>query len=463
MADLSLCVHVHFSLLPRNVTLSGAEFDPMGDALQALNEKLAATCYAPNSELRNFERASHDIGGALARWLEENTPETRNQIVAADQAYVAKWGVGNAVGQALHHTILPLASEHDLQLQVRWGILAFQYRFGRAPEGMWLPDMAVDAATLQALHDQGIKFTILSQAQVQGATQGAGPYWVSLPSGERIAVYVRDDWHSNELAFGIQTLGGAGRWARGTLSQLRREYGRLLLLALDGETFGYYYPGEEHFLHWLLFYEAEAIGYEVTTLARDLRDHPPSTEIEYKPATAWNCAHNLARWTTGCACTPGDSHWKGALRQAMENLSSNLKEIYLDYAREMGIRDPWKLREDYLLVRLGALTEGQFLAQQGLEFDRQAKGLCNLLLANFYSQRSFASYAFFYDDLDRLESYYAITNAARVTRLLRRATGHDLEPQLRRDLALAVSGKTGKNGAQMLDEVLEWALKNQAM
>ena len=199
----------------------------------------------------------------------------------------------------------------------------------------------------------------------------------------------------------------------------------------------------------------------MTTLARDLRDHPPSTEIEYKPATAWNCAHNLARWTTGCACTPGNSHWKGALRQAMENLSSNLKEIYLDYAREMGIRDPWKLREDYLLVRLGALPEGQFLAQQGLELDRQAKGLCNLLLANFYSQRSFASYAFFYDDLDRLESYYAITNAARVARLLRRATGHDLEPQLRRDLALAVSGKTGKNGAQMLDEVLEWALKNR--
>jgi hypothetical protein len=313
------------------------------------------------------------------------------------------------------------------------------------------------------LHDQGVKFTILSQSQVQGATEGAGPYWVGLPSGDRMAVYVRDDWQSNQLAFNIQSLGGAGRWARGSLSQLRRESGRLLLLALDGETFGYYYPGEEHFLHWLLFYEAEAIGFEVTSLARDLRDHPPTQEIEYKTATAWNCAHNLARWTTGCGCTPGDSHWKAALRQAMENLASNLKEVYLDRAREMGIRDPWKLREDYMLVRLGALTEEQLMAQQGLEHDRQSAGLCNLLLANFYSQRSFTSYAFFYDDLDRLEPYYAITNAARVTTLLRRATGHDQEPQLRRDLALAISGKTGKTGAQMLDEALEWALKNQAL
>jgi hypothetical protein len=461
MADHALCVHTHFSLLPRNTTISGAQSDPMNDALKSLNEKLGATCYAPNAELRNFDRLSYDIGGALARWMEENSPQTRNQIVAADQAYQQKWGVGNAIGQALNHIILPLASERDRHLQVRWGIMAFRYRFGRAPEGLWLPDMAVDAATLQSFYDQGIKFTILSQAQVQGTTDGAGPYWIALPSGDRLAVYVRDDWYSNQLAFSIQTLGGAGRWARSALAQLRREYGRLVLLALDGETFGYYYPGEEHFLHWLLFYEAEAVGYEVTTLARDLHEHPPSQEIEYKPDTAWNCAHNLARWTTGCACTPGDSRWKPALRQAMDNLAANLKEIYLDYARELGIRDPWGLREDYFRVRLGELTDQQIVAQAGLEQDRQSVGLCRLLLANFYIQRCFTSHAYFYDDLDRLESYFAITNAARVTTLLRQATGHNLEPQLRRDLALAVSSKSGKTGAQMLDEVLEWARKNQ--
>jgi hypothetical protein len=457
MADHALCVHTHFCLLPRNVTLSGTEFDPMGGVLESMNEKLATTCYAPNSALRNFERLSYDFGGAMTRWLEENTPETPAQIVAAYQAYRAKWGMGNALAQALQHTVLPLATERDRQLQVRWGIVAFHRRFGHKPEGMWLPEMAVDLMTLQTLHDNGIKFTILSQAQVSGATDGAGPYWVVLPSGDRLAVYVRDDWHSNQLAFDIQSLGGAGRWARGTLAPLRREYGRLLLLALDGETFGYYHPGEEHFLHWLLFYEAESTGWDITTLARDLHEHPPKKEIQIVEKSAWNCAHGLARWNLGCGCTVGDSHWKPALRNAMENLASNLDEVYLEHARELGVADPWKLREDYLGVRLGSLTQDQFLVRQGLEHDRQSAGLCALLLAYFYSQRTFVSYAYFYDDLDRLESYYAITNAVRVATIVHRATGYEVSGKLRRDLALAASAKTGKTGAQIYDEVLEYA------
>jgi len=463
MADHALCVHAHFCLLPRNVTLSGTQFDPMDEVLGNLNEKLAATCYAPNSALRNFERLSYDFGGAMTRWLEENTPETPAQIVAAYQAYRAKWGVGNAMAQPAQHTVLPLANERDQRLQVRWGIWTFVQRFGQAPEGMWLPEMAVDYATLQILHDNGIKFTILSQAQVSGATDGAGPYWVILPSGDRLAVYVRDDWHSNQVAFGIQSLGGAGRWCRGTLGPLAREYGRLLLLALDGETFGYYYPGEEHFLHWLLYYEAEGVGYEITTLARDLREHPPTKAIEIAENTAWNCAHGLTRWTTGCSCTSGDTRWKAALRRAMEHLAANLHEIYMECARDLGVAEPWRLREDFMGLRLGCLTREQLLARHGLEHDRQSAGLAELLLANFYSQRTFVSYAYFYDDLDRLEPYFAITNAARVVTIVQRVTGYDIGPQLRQDLAEAVSGKTAKTGAQIFDEVLEYAHRHKAV
>ena len=463
MADHALCVHAHFGLLPRNVSLSDTQPDPMDEVLGSLNEKLAATCYAPNSALRNFERLSYDFGGALTQWLEENTPETGAQIVAAYQAYQAKWGVGNAMAQPLHHPVLPLASERDRRLQVRWGIWAFRNRFGHNPEGMWLPEMAVDFPTLQTLHDIGLKFIILSQAQVSGATDGAGPYWVVLPSGDRLAAYVRDDWQSNQVAFNIRSLGGAGRWCRETLATLRRDYGRLFLLALDGETFGYYYPGEEHFLHWLLYYEAEAIGYEVTTLARDLREHLPAKSLDIVENTAWNCAHGLARWTTGCACTAGDSRWKAALRRAMDHLAANLDELYLDYARDLGVADPWKMREEFLELRTGRQTREQWLAQYGLEHDRQSAGLAALLLANFYSQRTFVSYAYFYEDLDRLEPYYAITNATRAIRLVHRVTGDDLGPKLREDLAAAVSGKSGKTGAQMYDEVLEYAHRHQAV
>jgi hypothetical protein len=403
----------------------------------------------------NFDLVSFNIGGALSRWLEKHARKTYECIIAADQTSVNRWGQGNALAQPAHHTILPLNRTRDKTLQVRWGLISFQRRFGRPAAGMWLPEMAVDLETLQVVHDNGVKFTILSQAQVRGANEGAGPYWVKLPSGDRMAVYVRDDWHSNHLAFNVHMLGGAGRWARGTLGPLRRSYGRMLLLATEGETFGYHHPGEEHFLHWLLSYEAGAVGYEVTTLARDFEAHPPTQEIEITEFTAWNCPHGLARWSTGCDCTAGDTRWKGALRRALDNLASRLDDVYLDFMRDVSV-DPWPLREDYYGVYLGALTAQQFLRDRGLDqmTAPHTDRLLALLLAQFYRQRMYVSSSFFGDDLDRPEPRYAIANAVRAILLEAQATGADFTSALRRDLTLAVSNSSGKTGAQILDEVL---------
>ena len=149
--------------------------------------------------------------------------------------------------------------------------------------------------------------------------------------------------------------------------------------------------------------------------------------------------------------------------RAMDHLAANLDELYVDYARDLGVANPWKMREEFLELRTGKQTREQWLARHGLEHDRQSAGLAALLLANFYSQRTFVSYAYFYEDLDRLEPYYAITNATRAIRLIHRVTGDDLGPKLREDLAAAVSGKSGKTGAQMYDEVLEYAHRHQAV
>jgi len=281
---------------------------------------------------------------------------------------------------------------------------------------------------------------------------------VKLPSGERMVVYARDDWHSNELAFNIQSLGGAGRWARNTLTPLRKSYPRFLLIAADGETFGYHHLGEEHFLHWLLEFEANSVGFEVTTLGRDLRDHEPVGEIEINEYTAWSCWHGLNRWSNGCECTVGDSRWKPALRRAFDNLAAWVDEGYLEYTRELNL-DPWVLRTDYFRVWLGELSESEFLRDAGLTglTAGKAKGLLSLLLAQFYRQRMYVSGTFFFEDLDRPEPRYGIANALRAILLEGEATGRSYVESFRQDLKLALSNKNGKTGAQVLDEVLVWA------
>ncbi len=465
MTDHSFCIHGHFYQPPRGNPFDDDDIgvEQGAEPYSNFNEKITAECYAPNAELGNFELMSFNLGATLARWLEKHAPDTYRRVVASVQNYREKWGVGNALAQPAHHTILPLCSSRDKALQVRWGRLSFEHRFGHRAEGIWLPEMAVDLETLQGLHDSGLKFTLLSQAQVRNPPAGAGPYWVKLPSGDRIAIYVRADWQSNQVAFNIHTFGGAGRWAHNTLAPLKRDYGgRLLLLATDGETFGHHHPREEQFLHWLLAYEANSVGYEVTTLARDLRDHPPTQEVEINEFTAWSCSHGLARWSTGCECTPGDTRWKGALRRAFDNLAHLIDEAYLDGARRLEV-DPWGLREQYFHVVLKQMTGEQLLRQAGLSHlsSADARRLLALLQSQFYRQRMYVSCTFFFEDLDRPEPRYGVANAVRAALLVQQATGSDLIPNLRRDLTQAHSEKTGKTGVQLLDEVLTWAEAGQ--
>jgi hypothetical protein len=460
MADHYFCVHGHFYQPPRGNPFDNGEIpvEEGAEPYRNFNEKITAECYAPNAALGNFNLMSFNLGATLAAWLEKHAPETYGQIVAADQAYYQQWGVGNALAQPAHHTILPLCRKRDKEVQVRWGLMSFEHRLGHPAQGMWLPEMAVDLETLQVLHDAGVQFTILAQSQLRGANDGAGPYWVRLPSGDRIAVYARDDWHSNQLAFNIKAQGGSGRWARNTLAPLRKTYPRLLLIATDGETFGHHHVGEEHFLHWLLAYEANSVGFEVTTLARDLRDHPPQAEIEIEEYTAWSCWHGLKRWSDGCECTPGDTRWKPALRRAIDNVATRVDEAYVDYARTLRV-DPWPLRQASFRLRLGQVTPDELLRDTGLTHldSRAADGLIKLLLAQFYRQRMYVSCTFYFEDLDRPEPRYGIANALRAIRLTQAVTGQDYTDAFRQDLKPVTSNKNGKTGAEVLDEALGWA------
>jgi hypothetical protein len=421
------------------------------------NERITAECYAPNAEAGHFRHISFNLGGTLARWLDESAHATYEQIVASERAHVEAYRVTNALAQPVHHTILPLARRRDKICQVRWGIASFRHRFGHDQWGMWLPEMAVDHETLGVMRAEGIRFVILSEEQVVGdLNAGAGPYWLPLPSGQRMAVFVRDRHLSNALSFGMPDAESTDEWLEEHLAWRCRRDG-LVFIATDGETFGHHHRQGVEVLRHIL--EPEPARYAaLTTLGRYLIQHPPHAELKVVENTAWSCSHRLDRWVVGCNCTAGDSRWKGALRRAFDNLACSLDWVYTCEMQRLGLK-PWPLRDDYVAVVLGQVDGPTFLAGHGLGHLRaeQTERLLSLLEAQLYRQRMYASCTFFFEDLDRLEPRYAIANGTRALALTRYATGADLSRGFRRDLQVPVSGKTGRSGADIFDQILERA------
>src|SRR5215470_16755608 len=158
----SICVHGHFYQPPReNPWLEAIEYQASAYPYHDWNERITAECYAPNSASRildasdrivnivnNYAQISFNFGPTLLSWLEEKDPETYASILQADRDSAANLGHGNALAQAYNHMILPLANRRDKATQIHWGIRDFQHRFGRFPQGMWLPETAVDLESL---------------------------------------------------------------------------------------------------------------------------------------------------------------------------------------------------------------------------------------------------------------------------------------------------------------------------
>lgn len=456
-----LCIHGHFYQPPREDPFSGQILPEPGAApYPNFNAKIAAECYRPNAVLGNFARISFDLGPTLAAWLEQHDRATYRRILAQERLHVQRTGCSNALAQVYGHAIMPLATEREKRIQVAWGLSDYQHRFRRPAAGMWLAETAADEATLEVLATYGVEFTVLAPWQAAEPVDVGEPYRVRLPSGRTISVFFFHGPLSGAVSFDPAATTNADQFAERLLAEASSgndgENGqdRLLLIATDGELYGHHQPFREHFLAHLLEVSAPRAGFTPISLAAYLRDHPPRREVQLRAPGSWSCHHGVERWRAGCACTPGDGSWKGHLRRALERLAARLDELFAEEGRGL-LADPWRAEEEYIAVKLGVESGTAFWRRHadGERTPERRRRALELLEGQYHRHLMFVSCAFFFEDLDRLEPRIALAQALRAIALAPPAQRGELLATFRADLASARSWRTGRSGADLLDEL----------
>jgi alpha-amylase/alpha-mannosidase (GH57 family) len=474
-----VCIHGHFYQPPReNPWLEAVELQDSAYPYHDWNERITAECYAPNSAARilnseerivrilnNYERISFNFGPTLLSWMETKAPRIYRAILEADRASRERFsGHGSALAQAYHHIILPLANQRDKHTQVAWGIRDFQFRFGRAPEGMWLPETAVDIESLEILASFGIKFTILAprQASREGKIGGrtlkdvsgeridpSMPYRINLPSGRKIALFFYDGPISRAVAFENLLTSGEGfakRMMAGFAEDLR-PWPELVHIASDGETYGHHHRfGEMGLASALDYIESHKLA-QITNYGEYLERHPPIHRVEIFENSSWSCAHGVERWRSNCGCNSGqrsgwNQEWRGPLRAAFDWLRDTLAPKYEEKAGEF-LKDPWEARNDYIDVVLQRSPQSveQFLRKHATRELNAAERVAALKLLELqrHTMLMYTSCGWFFDELSGIETVQVMRYAGRAVDLAQQLFGDALEASFMEQLALAPS------------------------
>jgi alpha-amylase/alpha-mannosidase (GH57 family) len=430
----AFCVHGHFYQPPREDPLTGViPAEPGAAPYHDWNERIFYECYRPNADLGNFGKISYNIGPTLFEWLQRYDLSTYHKIIELDRISLQHTGSGNAIAQSYNHTILPLANYHDKVTQVRWGIADFTHRFNRSPKGMWLPETAVDAETLEVLVDHGIEFTILAPWQVNGPLPTNGqPGWVTLPGSKKIAIFFYNQDLSTRLSFDPAVSVNADEFVINMLSSylpgkdLINNESALVMVASDGELYGHHQSFRDKFLSYLLDGALTGRGYTLTFPELWLQMHPPREIVEIRENTSWSCLHGLSRWSGDCACTSHNS-WKSPLRKALNEIARQIDLIYLNSVKDL-VPDPWELRHRYIRVYLEEQTLPDLMGElSGKTYNSDELTKIKILLrAQYERQRMFTSCGWFFEDFDRIEPRNNVAYAAQAIFLIHMATGIDL-------------------------------------
>jgi alpha-amylase/alpha-mannosidase (GH57 family) len=403
--------------------------------------------------------------------MEKNASDVYEAILEADLESQSTFsGHGSALAQAYNHIILPLANSGDKYTQVFWGIRDFEHRFGRSPEGMWLPETAVDLETLDVLAVLGMRFTILAPHQarqvrpmgeekwhdVSGAhVDTTMPYVQNLPSGRSIVIFFYNGPISRAVAF-EKLLNDGETFAQRLLSGFREDKSRpqIVHIATDGESYGHHHRFGDMALAYAVKYIEKNSHVRLTNYGEYLEKHPPTQEVEILENTSWSCVHGIERWQSDCGCNSGkhpewNQAWRRPLRKAMNLARDHLTTRFEDEARTLLI-DPRDARNGYIEVILdrsaGSIEE--FLSRHAAKALTEEETITALKLLELqrFTMLMFTSCGWFFDDISRIETIQVLHYANRALCLAREIWGDSTEPHY-----LALLGEAQSNSAAYRD------------
>lgn len=466
MSNKYICIHGHFYQPPReNPWLDEVELQDSAYPYHDWNQRISAECYARNAASRildsnkhiinivnNYSRISFNFGPTLLSWLEKKEPETYQAILEADQMSQKYFsGHGSALAQVYNHMIMPLANSRDKRTQVMWGIKDFEHRFKRRPEGMWLPETAVDLETLDIMAEYGMKFTILAPHQAKRVKKIGDhsrwrnladhkidpkmPYLCRLPSGREITLFFYDGPVAQAVAFeGLLRDGeNFARRLVGILDSTLHE-NQLAHFATDGETYGHHHKFGDMALAYCLNYIESSQLATITIYGEYLEKNPPNHEVEIVEASSWSCAHGVERWRSHCGCHVGhpgwNQEWRAPLREALDWLRDQMSPIFEQEMRKF-CENPWTLRDAYIEVILNRQRDNieEFLKkniQRDLSEEEKIKVL-RLLEMQHGGLLMYTSCGWFFDEISGIEATQILKYAARAIQLVQEVSGNDLE------------------------------------
>lgn len=452
-----ICIHGHFYQPPReNAWLEYVEQQDSAYPFHDWNDRITTECYAPNMASRilasdgqiinivnNYSQISFNFGPTLLSWLEVHRPEVYNAIIEADKLSMERYsGHGSALAQVYNHMIMPLASKRDKITQVRWGIRDFEKRFDRYPEGMWLPETAVDTETLEVLASEGITFTILAPHQASrvrklgkggrwqdvsgGRVNPTMPYLCRLPSGKTITLFFYDGPISQDIAFGGLLYNGEN-FAKRLISgfNVEGEKPQLVHIATDGETYGHHHRHGEMALTYCLYYIHEQEHIDTIIYPAYLSMFPPTYEAEIVENSSWSCIHGIGRWKENCGCHSGmhqgwNQEWRKPLRDTLDWLRDAMISYY-EHRISQFVRDPWAARDAYIEVILNRSREtiDEFLfTHTGRELSKEDKQqMLKLLELQRNAMLMYTSCGWFFDEISGIETTQIMQYAARVMQI----------------------------------------------